>query len=189
MGPAFDSPLTGSRSSPFPSLSDAGGCSVHLVPDSLPKPEREIGFSCLFSLFTIFSYWSTFSFYTASASSSNQGTVGLFIEYNDAGGGSSGTSGNTGGSGGSSASSGGSAQYSSQFTLSPEELNVALVSGDKSAKEIVVKNTGSSTITLDISVSGISDIASVDANQITLQPGQSRTVMLSFAAPDSETLR
>lgn len=100
-------------------------------------------------------------------------------------------SGGTGSSGGSSGGGGGGGGGGASlpsavkiFEVTPEELNVFLVSGKQDEKEIKVINTGSVSLTVDIEVSGINEMVSLNTNRVVLKPNEEQKVILTIKAPE-----
>lgn len=72
----------------------------------------------------------------------------------------------------------------SSFSVSPEEMNLFLVSGEHSEKKIKVTNTGGRALTINIGVGTIGNIVSSNINQLVLGPGEEKSIILSIVAPD-----
>jgi len=94
--------------------------------------------------------------------------------------------GGTGGSGGGGGGGGGApvSLPPELFSVSPEDLNLFVVSGEISNGEITVVNIAKSDIIIDLAISGIDEFASLSTNQLALKPGEVAKVVLSFIAPD-----
>jgi len=71
-----------------------------------------------------------------------------------------------------------------KFEINPEEINLVIDAGKRDFREIKVRNTGGKTLTINISVIGISEIVSADFNYLTISPGEERSVLISIDAPD-----
>ena len=91
------------------------------------------------------------------------------------------------GSGGGGGGGGGGAILGSaiDFSISPEDLNIVLVSGEIAEEEIVVTNTGRSALNINISVSGVENIVALNADHLNINPGESESVIVSINAPES----
>lgn len=74
---------------------------------------------------------------------------------------------------------------SKDFDLMPKEFDIAIVSGRHTEKEIRVVNTGKSRLTIDISASGIKNFISVNTNQLILESGEEKSILLAVQAPES----
>lgn len=135
----------------------------------------------------VFLAMSTFSYYVIvsglTSHASDQGHISFFVE-----GSPPETNGTTGGSSG--GGGGGSASLPStikqpSFEAGPEELNLFMVANSEQQSDVLIRNTGTTSITLTLSLSGLTGIASLPFNQLTLAPGESKTLTLTVKSPDS----
>ena len=69
------------------------------------------------------------------------------------------------------------------FDVSPTEINIFAVAGEQISREIKLINTGKAGITINVSLSGINDIAELDSNSIFLGSGEEKTLLLKIRAP------
>lgn len=74
---------------------------------------------------------------------------------------------------------------SKDFDVMPKELDIFIVSGKQTEKEIRVVNTGKAKLTIDISASGITNFISLNTNQLTLAPAEEKIILLTVKAPES----
>lgn len=90
------------------------------------------------------------------------------------------------GSGGGGGGGGGLPTLASpRFEVSPEELNIFVVSGETGEGEIFVKNLHNSDISVDIELTGIGEFTSLNTNRIYLEKGVSKSVLV-FVSPDEQ---
>jgi len=130
-----------------------------------------------------------------SAHSSSEANIGLFVEGSGSFCGDSlcngaetcstcsADCGTCAGTSGASSGGGGGAQ-SYNFIVVDDEFNIKMVSGDSQTNEAIIKNTGTKVITLSIEVTGIKEYIYLNANSLTIRPGQSAPLTFTVNAPE-----
>ncbi len=162
-------------------------------------------FSAILSILSlIFSLWVYIYDYNSKLAghSSSEASVGVFIETSNATCGDNlcngaetcstcssdcgscpvSTTGSTGGSGGS--GGGGGAYSSPNFALSEDNFNIKIVSGESETNEIILENTGSGTINISVSITGIENYIIFNTNYISLNPGERAPLRFTINAPE-----
>lgn len=81
---------------------------------------------------------------------------------------------------------GGGASYSStpNFALSEDSFNLRIVSGESQTNEVIITNTGTSVLNIQLSVTGIESYLLFNSNELTLNPGQSLPLRFTINAPE-----
>ena len=74
---------------------------------------------------------------------------------------------------------------SKDFDVMPKEIDILIVSGKQTEKEIRIVNTGKAKLVIDISASGITNFISVNTNQLTLASAEEKIILLTVKAPES----
>ena len=90
--------------------------------------------------------------------------------------------GGTGGAGG--GGGGGVSAGVPNFIVDKETFNVQIVSGESETNEIVIENTGTKTLTISISVTGIGQYISFNANSVSIAPGHKSPLTFTIDAPE-----
>ena len=71
------------------------------------------------------------------------------------------------------------------FDIAPKEFNLFVIPGEKIEREIKVTNTGKVSLTLDIKISGIGNITTLDSERLVLAAGKEANVMFKIKAPET----
>ena len=83
----------------------------------------------------------------------------------------------------SSPSSGGGVSYvTPKFTVQPQEINIQIAAGKSDSREILVKNTGSERIIIDLNLTGIGQFTTFNTNRIVLDKGQQKSLIMTVSA-------
>ncbi len=72
-----------------------------------------------------------------------------------------------------------------EFDVTPTELNLFLIPGEETDREIKVVNREKSSLIINIEITGINDIVKLNTNQLVLSPGAEQRVLLTVKAPES----
>lgn len=141
-----------------------------------------LGNGITFFLFLTSDFWDL----PLSAQATSEASLSLFVISNTSS--SPGTPSSPGTSAGSSGGQGGGGSAAPvsevSFVVDPEELNLFFVAGSSEERTFAIANTGRSSITLTLSLSGISSFATIDNSTLVLAPGESKYVTLRIKVPD-----
>ena len=73
------------------------------------------------------------------------------------------------------------------FSITPNEISLRLISAHNDVRNVIIKNNGASTILIDVSATGIGPYVFFDANRFILKSGEQRTVIMGVNAPEPGT--
>lgn len=69
-----------------------------------------------------------------------------------------------------------------KFEVIPEEFHITLKQGETIERGMTIKNTGSSLLNIGIEESKLKDFIRISSNSFSLNPGESKTIVLDFLA-------